>query len=267
MDETSKTIQDFGDQWTRYTTNDGYYGSLEIFADIVGPFLSLSEFSGTRCAEIGSGSGRIVRMILGAGAANVLAIEPSRAIDVLRENVKDFGDRVQLLNAPGEQIPATGDFDYVLSIGVLHHIPDPQPVVAAAFKSLKAGGRLLVWLYGREGNEVYLAIFNPLRALTKRLPHTVLAGLVWVLYPMLAAYIALCRWLPLPMSSYMREVIGRMSPDKRRLVIYDQLNPAYAKYYSRAEALRLLSDRGFVDVRLHHRHGYSWTVVGTRPAV
>jgi hypothetical protein len=47
-------------------------------------------------------------------------------------------------------------------------------------------------------------------------------------------------------------------------VIYDQLNPAYAKYYTRDEAQSLLERHGFSDVRLHHRHGMSWTVVGTR---
>lgn len=48
-------------------------------------------------------------------------------------------------------------------------------------------------------------------------------------------------------------------------MIYDQLNPAYAKYYRRDEARALLEDAGFQDVRLHHRHGYSWTVLGTHP--
>jgi hypothetical protein len=63
----------------------------------------------------------------------------------------------------------------------------------------------------------------------------------------------------------MREVIARLTPAKRRLVIYDQLNPAYAKYYTRTEAHALLERAGFVDIQLYHRHGYSWSVVGTRP--
>jgi hypothetical protein len=56
-----------------------------------------------------------------------------------------------------------------------------------------------------------------------------------------------------------------MPPDKRRLVIYDQLNPAYAKYYTQTEAEQLLARAGFSDVRTYHRHGYSWTVIGTKP--
>jgi hypothetical protein len=49
------------------------------------------------------------------------------------------------------------------------------------------------------------------------------------------------------------------------VVVYDQLNPAYAKYYTHQEAHDALAQHGFTDIRLHHRHGYSWTVVGTRP--
>jgi len=48
------------------------------------------------------------------------------------------------------------------------------------------------------------------------------------------------------------------------LIIYDQLRPTYAKYYTGAEACALLASAGFSDVRAHHRHGYSWAVVGTK---
>lgn len=60
-------------------------------------------------------------------------------------------------------------------------------------------------------------------------------------------------------------MFGKCAPRQRRVIIYDQLNPAYAKYYTRAEALALLTEAGLVNVACHHRHGYSWTVLGTRP--
>jgi hypothetical protein len=43
-------------------------------------------------------------------------------------------------------------------------------------------------------------------------------------------YIFLCRFVPLPMRSYMRNVLARFPQSVRKLTIYDQLNPAYAKY-------------------------------------
>ena len=63
----------------------------------------------------------------------------------------------------------------------------------------------------------------------------------------------------------MKNVLSKLSRAQRQLVIYDQLNPAYAKYYRREDAERLFRDAGFTDMRLDHRHGYSWTVIGSKP--
>ncbi len=262
-----KTIADFGEQWTRYRDNEGFYGSQELFADILGPLMPADALVGKRVAEIGSGTGRIVAMLLRAGAAHVIAVEPSDAFNVLAENLRPFQDRVTIIRGPGEALPASANLDAVFSIGVLHHVPQPDSIVEAAHKSLKPRGVFVVWLYGKEGNGLYIAILNSLRTLTMRVPHGVLAMLTWALYFPLAVYIALCRVLPLPLKRYMIEVVGKMSPDKRRLVIYDQLNPAYSKYYTRAEAVDLLARNGFESVEAFHRHGYSWTVLGVRGQV
>ena len=107
----------------------------------------------------------------------------------------------------GDALPADLDVDFAFSIGVLHHIPDPDAVVRAAFAALRPGGKMGIWLYGREGNGLYLAVLTPLRAVTKRLPHAALAALVRLVDLPLVAYVALCRVLPLPLGGYMREVV------------------------------------------------------------
>lgn len=262
--QKQRTIADFGEQWTIYTGNDGFYASQELWRDILGPLVPVEEIAGRHALDIGSGTGRIVMMLLEAGAAQVTAVEPSAASAVLQQNVAEYGDKVQILTCAGDELPEGLTVDFACSIGVLHHIPNPAPVVQAVAHSLAPGGRFAVWLYGHEGNELYLAVVKPLRKITKRLPHRLLAGLVWAIYAPLVAYHWLCRWLDLPLKDYLQNVLFRMAPDKRRLVIYDQLNPAYAKYYTRAEAEALLANNGFTNVRLHHRRGYSWTVVGEK---
>ena len=259
-----QTIKDFGEQWLRYSNNEGYYGSLRLFSDILSPFLTPEDIRGSRVAEIGSGAGRIVNMLLQAGAKQVIAVEPSQALEVLSHNIQE-PQKVVLLKVTGDQLPPYGNLDFVFSIGVLHHIENPAPVVEAAFKALRPGGHFLVWLYGREGNGLYLALIEPLRVLTKRLPHFILAFLVWAISIPTPIYIKLCHRFPLPLRRYMMSVFEKMSPEKRRLIIYDQLNPAYAKYYTQYEAKKLLSDGKFVNIRIHHRHAYSWTVIGTKP--
>jgi SAM-dependent methyltransferase len=264
LDHHDRTIKDFGEQWLRYRDNEGFYGSIELFSDIISPFLKADAIKGCKVAEIGSGTGRIVNMLLEAGAEHVVAIEPSDSFEVLYHNILE-PERVTCLKIRGNQLPAYGDLDYVFAIGVLHHIPDPEPVVEAAFRALRPGGGFLVWLYGKEGNALYLSILNPLRIITKHLPHYILATLVAMIYWPTTLYIKLCHKLPLPLGGYMLSVFEKFSASKRKLAIYDQLNPSYAKYYTRSEVKELLEGKGFTNVFLHHRHGYSWTVIGTKP--
>ena len=265
MDEGAKTIRDFGMEWFHYRDVKGFFGSMELFSDMIFPFLKPGDIKDCKVAEIGSGSGRIVNMLLRAGASHVIAVEPSaEAFNVLCQNI-EYPEKVTFLQITGDQLPAYGDLDYVFSIGVLHHIPDPGPVAKAAFRALRPGGRFVAWLYGKEGNRLYLSLIQPLRIVTKRLPHFVLNAVTWLIYFPMALYVKLCRILPLPLREYISFVFGKMSPEKQRLIIYDQLNPAYAKYYTKSEAEKLFSSSEFTNVNIHHRHGYSWTVIGTKP--
>jgi SAM-dependent methyltransferase len=261
-----RTIEDFGVQWNEFKDLDsGYYGERELFDDIVSPFLSRSDVEGKYVCEIGSGTGRISLMLLDADAAHVLTVEPSAAFDVLVSNTRKHADRMTYLNKTGSEIPAGENLDYVFSIGVIHHIPDPSPTVQAAWSALKPGGRMLIWLYGHEGNELYLAVVRPLRLVTRRLPAPILHGLTWLLLPLLWSYIQCCKVARLPMRDYMTKILSELDQRQLRANIYDQLNPAYAKYYREHEARALMESNGFTDVQLEHRHGYSWTVIGTRP--
>jgi SAM-dependent methyltransferase len=259
-----QTIKDFEEQWLKYGDVGGFWGSLELFEDMIFPFLKPNDLRGCKVAEIGSGSGRIVNMLLRSGASHVIAVEPSGAFEVLCGNIEQ-PEKVTCLKITGDQLPDYGNLDYVFSIGVLHHIADPKPVVEAAFRALRPKGKFLVWLYGREGNCLYLSLLQSLRVLSKRLPHSFLAALVEIVYWPTVVYLGLCHGFPLPMHGYLLSVFQKMSPAKRRLIIYDQLKPSYAKYYSRSEAEGLLARMGFADVSAHHRHGYSWTVIGTKP--
>ena len=173
------TIRDFGEQWQRYQIDDGYYASKNLLADIVGPLFDLADLEGKTVCDIGSGTGRIVNMLLDWGAHQVTAVEPSKAAEVLARNTQ--GKNVRIINAPGDRIPPDVNADYVFSIGVLHHIADPAPVVQAAHTALVPGGKILVWLYGFEGNEAYLRVIEPIRKITPKLPDTALIGICHLL--------------------------------------------------------------------------------------
>jgi SAM-dependent methyltransferase len=262
--QDARTIRDFGDQWRHHGNNEGFYGSLELLADALEPLLDLGELRGRRVADIGSGTGRIVHMLLEAGAERVIAVEPSGGVELLRESTRDAGARVEVIHATGDLLPAGLDLDFVLSIGVVPFVPDPMPLLRAARAALRPGGRIVLWVYAAEAPRTYLVPLNVLRVVTTRLPHALLSGLCSVLNVALGLYIAACRILPLPLHEYMRSILSRLAWDKRKLTIYDQLNPSYVKFYRRSELEKLLEDGGFRDVRIRDRHGYSWTAVAAR---
>lgn len=264
--DQAPTLQDFGEQWQHHGANDGFYGSLELLRDALGPLLDPSELRGARVADVGSGTGRIVRMLLAAGAEHVLALEPSSGAAILRRNTAEFGARVRVLEATGDQLPADLGLDFVSTIGVLPFVPDPEPLLRAARAALRPCGRIVVWLYAKEQSALTRGAMAALRTVTPRLPHRALVALCAGLDRLLDLYIFLCRFLPLPLRDYLRGVFARLTREHRRLTLYDQLNPRYVRYYARAELIELLTRCGFTDVRLHDRRGYSWTAVARRPA-
>jgi SAM-dependent methyltransferase len=259
-----KTIRDFGEQWRLFRSNRGYYGNAELLQDIIFPFMSPADIAGKRCAEIGAGTGRISLMLVEAGAAHVTAIEPSDGYEVMLENTASFRDKITCLKISGENIPEVG-FDLVFAIGVIHHIPAPKPVLDAAWRSLKDRGRILIWVYGREGNELYLTFVETIRAITRRLPTKVNRALAAMIYGPAVLYAFLCsrlKWLPL--SDYASNVFLRFGAAERKVVIFDQLNPEWAQYYRRHEVEQLLADSGFSQIQSYHRRSYSWVVTGQK---
>jgi SAM-dependent methyltransferase len=262
-----KTIQDFDNQWSRYDDNDGWYASLDLFSDILSPLMRTEDLAGKSVVDIGSGTGRIVGMLLESGASHVYAVEPATgAFEKLKKNVASMerGSDVTFLNKRGDEWTVDAPVDYVVSIGVIEFISEPGETVKRCYEALKPGGEIFFWLCSYEGNELYLKLVQPLRKLTTLLPHFILILVVQLLYWALCTYRLGCKLIPLPLKRYIDTVWWPMSPKKRRLVIYDQLNPTYLKYYKKHEAIALLEEAGFRNIEIHHRHGYSWSVKGKK---
>lgn len=258
-----KTISDFGDQWTHFQDNPGYYGSVGMLKDIFGNLIEVENLNNKRVAEIGSGSGRIVNMLAEMQVSHITALEPSEAFTVLKKNTSINKGRIRFVKKSGEHLPID-NYDYIFSIGVIHHIVDPKPVIDNAFNSLKKDGKLFIWVYAKEGNRLYLSVAKLIRMITPKIPDWTLRIITHFLTVALAIYVFFCRFIKLPMSLYMRNVLGKYGYNTLWLTVFDQLNPAYSKYYTREEAFDLMRKSGFADIRLFHRHGYSWSVIGTK---
>jgi SAM-dependent methyltransferase len=86
--------------------------------------------------DIGSGTGRAIRFL--QQRCPDLQVEGVEPVGGLREQAQTFG--TVLHDASGEDLPFhDGDFDVVMSFGLLHHVPDPAPVVAEMTRVARFG--------------------------------------------------------------------------------------------------------------------------------
>ena len=152
--------------------------------------------------------------------------------------------------------------DIIFSLGVIHHIKHPTDILQNIRKNLKPNGKIIIWVYGHENNVTYIFFYKMLSFFTQKLPDKIVYIIAGFLNLILLPYIFLCRYINLPLKDYWLKVFNKCGWKKRNDMIFDQLNPAYAKYYKKNEIEKELLDAGFVNLKFYHRHGYSWTVVG-----
>ena len=260
MSQTS--VPDFSEQWADYTVQEGYYASDEMLQDYFGPLLTLEDLKGKSVCEVGCGNGRFVK-IMSRYATSVTGIEPSAGA-LNSKRITADSPHVEIINRNIYEVDIADKFDYVFCLGVLHHTPEPVKTVSQIKRMLKPGGKAVIWVYGREGNGLYLALANILRLVTTWIPHSILKIISKILCLPLKAYIWTCKYLPLPMRCYMRNVLAKYDDYTLELTIYDQLNPKIAGYWSKEAFNQILQSGGFEQATFYHRHGYSWTAMAIK---
>jgi SAM-dependent methyltransferase len=223
--------------------------------------LDKSFWRGMRFLDGGCGIGRNSFWPMTYGALGGLAVDvDDRTLDRARKNLECFPNffvRKQSIY----EITEIDSFDIAFSIGVIHHLSDPDAAVARLVRAVKPGGSVLVWLYGRENNGWIVRLFNPLRqALFSRLPLRVVHTMSWPLTALLWCSLR----LGYPPGAYYR-LVRRFSFDHLRAIVFDHMIPRIAIYYTRAEAEDLLARSGLTDIRITWVNENSWSVIGRKP--
>lgn len=259
----NESYEDFGEQFLVDSKIDGFFGSNELLIDIIKPF-DLRRLKGKTVMEVGCGSGRILNNLIACEPKKIIAVEPSVAIEVAKRNNAGALTKVEFDNIKAEEINRCDEIDFCFSIGVIHHIPNADRAVKNIFNALKKDGEFVFWVYGYEGNEIYLAVFNNLRRITRLMPDSMLRLLCSFLNIFCSLYIVLAKVFPLPLREYMLNCFQKISWEKRNYVIFDQLNPTYSKYYKKEEVESLMKAAGFSIESIIQRDSYSWTVIAKK---
>jgi SAM-dependent methyltransferase len=107
-----------------------------------------STSSGLRVLDVGCGNGYVLAQYASFGAEVAGVDLTQTAIDLSRSRFELAGLRGDFQLTDGDRLPFEDDsFDIACSMGVLHHIEDPSPMVAELRRVLKPGGRIVLMLY------------------------------------------------------------------------------------------------------------------------
>ncbi|MBS1734687.1 MAG: class I SAM-dependent methyltransferase [Bacteroidetes bacterium] len=141
----AEVVESFGDEWLKF-----HDFSDEIIHDIAKEYFDLLNDTivnkTTYAIDIGCGTGRWTKYLT-EKVGFVEAIDPSNAI-IAADKLLGKTENVRLSKASTETIPfADETFDFAMSVGVLHHIPDTQQAMKDCVRKVKKGGYFYCYLY------------------------------------------------------------------------------------------------------------------------
>lgn len=242
--ETELYVQNFGFEWTVHagTQLDGASSdeSEKAFREKTG--FTPEMLSGKRVLDVGCGMGRYTDVASRWGAT-VVGIDLSRAVEAAQRNV---GRRrnVHIAQANIFELPFQDEtFDFIFSLGVLHHTPNTKAAFDNLPRLLRTNGRIAIWLYSNyerwRPSELY-------RRFTPRLPARLLHAMTYVAVPLfyvnkIPVVGRVTYWL-LPISRHPK-------PEWRVLDTFDWYSPKYQWKHTYEEVLPWFEQQGLTDIR------------------
>jgi len=268
-----ETARAFGWQWQHFSEMHPEFEAQ--FLDWLHP-IGPDFFQGKRVLDAGCGTGRHAYFSASYGAREVVALDLSDAVETARRNLVQFENvhvvQGDLLRPPLRTPAEGGGFDFVYSIGVLHHLPDPHLGFRSLLRFVRPGGTIAVWVYGHENNGFVRNVVEPLRRLSTKVPPPILRGLAW---PLAVGFHGAAKGVyrpmsqrgagrALPLNEYMTSV-GAFSFRQNYGIVFDQLVAPTAAYIKGPELERWFYENELADVQISSRHGNSWRGRGRMP--
>ena len=266
-----ETVDSFGAEWSKFNN----FSEKEInlagdqYFDIVSPDI----YSGKSVLDVGCGTGRWSKYL--ASKVRILeAIDPSDAVisaAKLLQNEKNI--RISKASVNGIPFP-DNSFDFVFSLGVLHHIPDTQNAMYECVKKVKSGGYFLVYLYYDFDNrgKFYKLLFlasNLIRRVVCILPSTLkkaacdlLALLVYLPIISISKFLLLIGVRKIikhiPLSYYADKSINIIRNDS-----LDRFGTPLEQRYSQKEIYQMMSSCGLNDIIFSKNEPF-WHAIGRK---
>lgn len=240
----SEILPEYEQQFTRWTIG-----------------LSKEDWAGKTFLDVGCGMGRNSFWPMTYGAKGGFAIDlDDTSLEQARRNLNPYPN-LTVKKMSAYDIDIVDAVDIAFSIGVIHHLKDPAAALSKMVQATVPGGKVLIWVYGFENNEWIVKFFDPLRKLLfSKMP----IGLVHALSVIPAGLLWLLLRVGFGKIEYLK-LISNFSFRHLRSIVFDQMLPSIANYWSRDEVEQLMRDAGLVDIKLHWVNEMSWTAIGQKP--
>ena len=259
-----QTKSGFGRQWNTYQVQRAEE-DLAYFRSKTG--LDLSDVNGKLILDAGCGSGRYSR-IAGEAGAIVIGVDLSSAVETAGLNTSQLPN-VHIIQTDIFRLPLKPQlFQFIYSLGVLHHTPDTKKALSSLTPLLADSGEIAVWLYPRWPLPVEL--YNQLlRAITTRMTHDTLHRLAVLVEPVGLLKLKLLtadRWWQRIAGQLLRAMTIGVSyhPDREIRICdtFDWFSPPFQWHHTDAEVESWLREFGLVDIvnlsvgQVHYRYNY-----------
>lgn len=266
-----KTINAFGKEWKKFSdfSNEEIQKVGSEYFDIVDGNMINKE---SVVLDLGCGSGRWSKYIA-PKVKWVEAIDAGDAVIVAAKNLQEFSN-VRITKASAENIPfADNSFDFIFSLGVLHHIYDTQAGLNSAVSKLKKGGYFLIYLYYALENRGFLyrllfQLSNAGRKIISSLPDFLkmfLCDLIAVFIYM--PFILLSRFLKLLNIDLYRKLPLAYYCDKSFYIIrndaLDRFGTPLEKRFTGIQIEQMMQQAGLGEIKFSENAPY-WHAVGRK---
>lgn len=266
---TDRTFASFGFEWNNF---DEVRDEDATFAEVYFRDVDLSSLDGKIGLDAGCGKGRYTRF-LAAHLGATVALDGSSAVEAAARNLAGLPS-VLVVKSDLRAAPfAPGSFDFISSLGVLHHLDDPRAGFDRLLAYLAPGGRILLYLYSRPPTpglrSMALSLASALRRVTVHLPHRLLKALSGPVAACLYAGIVLpgdygdrrgvTVLSGLPMSAYRGKPFRSLVLDT-----FDRLSAPVEHRYLWKELAPWFDDTGLVVDAARDETG--WFILAHKPA-
>jgi SAM-dependent methyltransferase len=246
----------------------------EHFLNVIAP-IGKQFFRDKVVLDAGCGPGRHALYAARYGAREVWALDLGQSVAVARRLTSGQPNvhvvQADILSPPFSGGKGANGFDFVFSIGVIHHLSEPQVAIASLARLLRPGGQLFVWVYAREGSTVMRVVIESLRALSTRLPRSVLPLIAWPLAALLHTVVRIV-YRPLsttalaqhlPAAGYLAP-LSEFSFRRNYSVVTDQLVAPKTDYINGGQLTAWFAAAGLESIKVTPRNGNSWRAWGVR---